>query len=210
MRKTILTLVPVIGLLLPVTAPAQGTLYVSNLNEPSVGGGAVASDEWLAGVFHTGTNSGGYDLNSVQLLMNAASGSPSGFTVSLFNSNGANPVSSLGSLNGSTNPSATGIFSYAASGLNLQPSTQYWIVLAATTPLAIASYSWSEASTPSYSSSANWGLGQVFSSSDNGLSWDRTGSIPQFAIYATAVPEPATPALVGLGLAALSIRRRKA
>lgn len=170
-------------------AQAQGTLYVSNLNQPSIGSGAVASDEWLAGVFGTGTNSGGYDMNSVQLLMNAASGSPDGFTVLLYNSNGVEPVSSLGSFSGSANPSAAGIFTYNASGFVLSPSTQYWIVLTATTPLANGSFNWSNANTAGFSSIDNWGLGGGFHSLNNGVSWNRDGRIFQFAINATAIPE---------------------
>ena len=65
---------------------AQGNLYLSNLGETSSGSAAVASDAWLAEVFKTGTNPSGYVLNSVQLFMDAASGSPSGFSVSIYSS----------------------------------------------------------------------------------------------------------------------------
>src|SRR5664280_720145 len=87
---------------------AQGTLYVSNLGQTPTGSAAIGSDAWVAQTVFTGTNPGGYMLNSVHLLMNAASGTPSGFAVSIysktgdpyrFNIPGDSPQSSLGSLN---------------------------------------------------------------------------------------------------------------
>ncbi len=113
MRKTILTLVPVIGLLLPVMASAQGALYVSNLGA-SVGSIAVGSNSWLAAGFATGINADGYALNSVQLVMTDASGNPNGFTVMLFAQNpyAILPGNSLGTLNGSADPATAGIYTY--------------------------------------------------------------------------------------------------
>src|SRR5439155_9744805 len=105
------------------TGRAQGTVYISNLGETRVGSGAVGSDFWLAQPFISGTNSTGYTLNSVQLLMNAAVGSPSGFTASIYSSAGA-PGNSLGVLAG-PDPLAGGLFSYTPPGLMLSASTKY-------------------------------------------------------------------------------------
>ncbi len=209
MRKTILTLVPAIGLLLSVMASAQGTLYVSNLGQTPTGSAPVASDTWRAVQFSTGADSGGYVLNSVQLLMDAASGSPIGFNISIYSS--LNPVNNLGSLSG-LDPSAGGLFTYNASGFELSPSTAYYIVLTAASPMAQGTYVWSAANTGSYSSSDGWSLGIISYSSTDGSIWagSRTGPGPfQFAVNATSVPEPTTYALAGLGLAALSFWRRK-
>ena len=209
MRKIILILVPAIGLLLPLVVQAQSTLYVSNLGVTSGGSKAVGSDSWLAALFRTGTNAGGYSLDSVQLLMDAASGSPNGFSVLLYsyNNNSSYPGSSLGGLSG-LDPTAGGVFTYTAN-ITLSPSTDYFIVLTATTPIANGYYNWSSANNLSYSSSDDWFLGAGYNSSSDGSSWVFTRPAPlQFAVYASEVPEPATYALAGLGLAALSFRRR--
>src|SRR5271154_996405 len=124
MRKIILTLVPAIGLLLPLVAQAQGTLYLSNLGEGSGGSVAVASDAWSATLFVPGStnpddNVDSYVLNSVQLLMDPASGSPSEFNVSIYTSNPPRfPGVFVGNLVGS-DPAAGGIFTYTASGITL-------------------------------------------------------------------------------------------
>ena len=49
----------------------------------STGTAAVGSDSSLAEFFQTGSNPGGYTLDSVQLGMSDASGSPGGFAVTL-------------------------------------------------------------------------------------------------------------------------------
>ncbi len=211
MRKIIFTLVPAIGLLLP--PKAQGMLYVSNLGQTPTGSASIGSDAWIAQEFFTGNDSSGYTLNSIQLLMNAASGNPSGFTVSLYSSSSSGngtfgDGSSLGILTGS-DPRAGGIFTYTASGLTLSPYTYYFIVLTAATPVAEGAYVWSEGR---YAFGSNqWEILFDYYNSANGSSWTghaRSGAF-QMAIDATPVPEPATYALAGLGLAALSFWRRK-
>jgi hypothetical protein len=133
-----------VGLLAPQIVQAQGTTYLSNLGQPSSGSFPVASDKWIAQSFGTGTNSGGYMLNSVQLLMVAASGSPSSFDVSIYHvmadsGVGIIPVNSLGSLNGA-DPGAGGIFTYTASDIALLPETFYFIVVTSATPSAQGAY----------------------------------------------------------------------
>ena len=208
--KKIIALVSVIGLLLPVMTSAQGTLYVSNLGQTSTGSAAIGSDSWIAQSIITGTNSSGYVLNSVQLLMNAASGSPSGFNVSIYSSLSGLPYNNLGTLVGS-DPAAGGLFSYTASDLDLSPSTFYFVVVTAATPVAQGAYDWSAANGSPSVGNQQWTIYDFYNSSPDGSSW--TGhirlNIPQLGIYATAVPEPATVALAGLGLACLSLLRRR-
>jgi hypothetical protein len=209
MRKTIFTLVPVIGLLLPVMVPAQATLYVSNLGQAETGSMAVGSDSRIAQRIITGTDSSGYILNSVQLLMDAASGSPSGFNVSIYSSLSGNPNSNLGNLVGS-DPSAGGIFTYTASGITLSPGAGYFVVATAETPVAQGAYDWSKGN--QYADGSNlWEIYPEYFTSPDGSSWTGHGrqNAFQMAIYATAIPEPATLALAALGLAALSFRRRR-
>ena len=113
----------------------------------------------------------------------------------------------LGSLNGSSDPSTAGIYTYTASDIVLESSTTYWIVIECTTSLTVGSYTWSETDRTSYS--GNWDLGMGHYSSNNGSTWGRTTYICQYAINATAVPEPSTVALLALGAGVLWQVRRK-
>ena len=121
--KILIVIVLTAGLFTSQTMQAQGTLYVSNLGQTSTGSESIGNDSWLAQIFRTGTKSGGYVLNSVQLLMDATSGSPGGFSVSIYSS--LNPANKLGNLSGS-DPSTGGVFTYTASDLILSPSTYYF------------------------------------------------------------------------------------
>ncbi|HEX5399086.1 MAG TPA: choice-of-anchor R domain-containing protein [Verrucomicrobiae bacterium] len=210
MKKAIYFLVSMICLLLPVAGRAQSMLYVSNLLQTAVGSEPVGSDSWLAGYFETGTNAGGYILNSVQLLMNAGSGTPSGFTVSVYSSTNIGPGSRLGDLGGS-DPLAGGLFTYTNSGIAMTPSTYYSVVVNAATPVAQGAYSWSAVFGSSNRSNDGWIIGAGYYSSADGSSWqfsrDKTF---QMAIYATAIPEPDVLGLLGLGGLAFVWHRRKA
>jgi hypothetical protein len=203
-----IALVLSVELFAPSFVQAQGTLYVSNLGQTPNGSEAIGSDSWLAQVFSTGTNSGGYVLNSVQLLMGAASGSPSGFSVSIYGS--LNPTNSLGNLSG-PDPSAGGIFTYAASGLDLSPSTTYFVVVTAATPVAQGAYNWSAGTQYTFGGN-QWEIAATYFSSSDGLTWTGHGRSDAFqmAIYATAVPEPSVAGLLGLGGLGFLWHRRKA
>jgi len=210
MKKAIGIILFTVGLFAPRLTAAQGSLYVSNLGWTSTGSAAIGSDSWIAQSIITGTNSSGYVLNSVQLLMNAASGSPSGFNVSIYSSLSGLPYNNLGTLVGS-DPAAGGLFTFTASDLDLSPSTFYFVVVTAATPVAQGAYIWSGENGPDSIGNQQWAIPDSYKSSPDGSSW--TGhirlNVPQLGIYATAVPEPATVALAGLGLACLSLLRRR-
>jgi PEP-CTERM motif len=202
-----------VALLSPHLVQAQGITYLSNLGQPSAGSDAVGSDSWYAILFSAGTNTAGYTLDSVQLALADASGSPSGFTVMLYNgeSGGFSPGSSLGTLNGSLNPVTSGIYTYTpASSLTLFPRGIYFIVLTAGTGIANGAYEWSYADANSYNPSGGWGsMGGVWTSS-NGSFWPNpTAGNLQFAITATAVPEPGVFSLFALGGLCFLWRRRR-
>jgi len=214
-NETMLKAVPVVivaAVLSLESVQAQGTVtYLSNLGQSSTGSLAVGSDSWLAIPFYTGANTDGYELNSVQLAMTDASGSPSGFTVMLYglaNIPGAfYPGSSLGSLNGSTAPVTTGTYTYAApANLTLSPATAYFLVLMAGTTVANGANNLSIGSANSYNPSGGWGVyetdagkyAEYFQSSD-GSTWNANGSYLQFAVNATAAPEPGVMSLLGMG-----------
>jgi hypothetical protein len=201
-----------VALLAPQIAPAQGAItYVSNLGQTSTGSDKVGSNSWLAMEFHTGNNAIGYLLNSVQLGMTDASSNPSGFTAMMYgqdgNPAGPAPGSSLGTLDGSLNPASSGVYTYTDdSNITLSPNGYYFIVLTAGTAVANSAYEWSLAGANSYNPTGNWSVlggsstGFLSSASGNFFSWNSIGfSFPQFAINATAIPEPSSEILLGLG-----------
>jgi hypothetical protein len=187
---------------------AQGTLYVSNLGQTPFGNATVGSDSWLAQPFLTGSNADGYDLNSVQLLMDAASGNPSSLIVSLYsNSSSIQPGNSLGNFSGS-DPSTAGIYTYTASSIVLLPSTLYYVVLTAATPIAQGAYNWSVGDIAK--SPGGWFIEPDSYSSSDGSNWNRSRSqIFQLGIYATAVPEPSAMSLIFLGSGVLIYARTR-
>ena len=208
----------VAGLLTQQIAPAQGVVYLSNLGQASAGNLAVGSNSWQAAVLITGTNVGGYALNSVQLRMTDASNSPSGFKVMLYgeanNPNAAFPGSSLGTLFGANNPSTGGVYTYTDdSNITLSSDTTYFIVLTAGTTIADGAYDWSSTSTGSYGSynpTGGWIGGNVLLHSSNGSSWAANSSYsPQFSITATAIPEPGVLSLFALGGLGFLWQRRR-
>ena len=195
----------------------QGTTYLSNLGQTSTGSIAVGSDSWRAESFITGTNAGGYTLDSIQLGMIDASGSPSGFTLMVYSSILTTeyfPDSNLETLNGSLNPATAGVYTFTPTTiLNLLPQTTYFIVLTSGTLVADGAFGWSLA-TGNYGASGGWHAPAGFAGADtyksiDGSSWTRTLVNPQFAISATAVPEPASLGLFALGGWAIFRLRRK-
>jgi len=202
--------------LTPQAAESQGTLYVSSLDQPSAGSLSVGSDSWeAAGFIRTGNNPGGYALDSIQLAMTPASGSPNGFTVMLYSANIVSqnlPGSSLGTLTGSSgDPVAAGLYTYTASGLSLSPSTDYYIVVTAGTPVASGAYAWSFENTAPAASSGGWQGDDGFWDSSDGSHWHFANGEPQFALTATTIPEPETLYLLGLpGVLFLVWRRWRA
>jgi hypothetical protein len=210
-----------VAFLAPQIAPAQGTItYLSNLGQPSTGSLAVGSNSWLAAGFVTGSNTGAYLLDSIQLALPDASGNPSNFTAMIYTGGGFTgifPVSSLGTLDGSLSPVSSGVYTYTDdSNITLSPNGYYFIVLTGGTAVANGAYEWSLTDTYSYNPSGGWGVlsneGQVaaYYKSSQGTSWIGQFADIQFAINATAIPEPSSEILLGLGGVFLGLVRWKA
>jgi hypothetical protein len=199
----------------PRVGQAQETIYISSLGLPSTGSAAVGNNSWLATDIYTGPNAGGYLLNSVHLALGDAIGNPSGFTAMIYTATNiiiaVVPGGSLATLDGSLDPVAGGIYTYTpVSSLLLSPTTEYFIVLTAGTPVANGAYEWSVTSTYAPTVSGGWNGDHIRFSSSDGLEWEPGPSgYLQFAISATAIPEPASVALLALGGFFLVRHRRK-
>jgi hypothetical protein len=192
----------------PLPLQAQGTLHFSSLGLTSTGNAPIGSDSWMGMDFATGTNAGGYSLNSVELALGNASGNPSGFTVMIYQGSdipvGASLGRSIGTLDGSSAPVTAGVYAYSpASELILSPGTEYYVVATAGTAVAEGAYSWSYTDTQPTIYPGGWVEGSYFVSSKGGTYGNGMlrGDYAQFAIYATdlPVPEPSALGLLALG-----------
>jgi hypothetical protein len=211
MKNALLLIVSAISLPLQQKVLAQGTMYVSTLGRTPVGSAQIGADAWIAQPFFTGTNAAGYVLNSIQLLMDAASGSPTGFSVAIYSNPGNGPPdSSLTPLAG-PEPTLGGVLNYDGASFFLRPRTEYSVVLTASTPTAQGVYNWSAANsfgTNTTGPGDPWVIPDLYYSSVNGSSWTLRvrEDIFQLAINGTPAPEPPAvalgvlaSALVGLG-----------
>jgi hypothetical protein len=181
---------------------AQGTTFVSNLGDSPVGNRSIGSDSWWGQDFKTGTNSLGYNLHSIDILMNSSAGNPNGFSLSLELSFSH---SLLGNLTG-PEPTTAAVHSFFGGGMHLEPATRYFLVATATSSTNEGSYNWSYASQATPIN--DWVMNSRYHSSD-GVHWlidDRSTSF-QFAINATAIPEPSSLALLCCGGFLLAARR---
>ncbi len=183
-------------MVVPFSLIGQVTLYVSNIDQPSIGGSAVGSDLWIAQPFLTGTNSDGYYLDFVELLTESASGDPSGFSVSVYSASApvefSAPGSMIGSLSG-VDPDIGGAFRYDASSLLLAPLTTYFLVVSGDTPTFEGAFHLDTVATGLTSGLDGWFIRHYYYNSIDGLNWETARErSPKLGIYATPIPEPAT------------------
>ncbi len=193
-----------------VVAYGQGTLYFNGLSRPSDGATIVASDSWRAVGFRTGTNEGGYVLNSIQLLMSSPISSAGLLSVT-FHSGAGSPGANLATLTGAE-PTLAGTYNYSSAGLYMPPMTVFWVVLTTDAPASVGYHQWSipqDLPGPEYDTIDGW-LGGAFLGSVNGVSWSAERPNPfQFAVGATAVPEPSAIALLSGGVIAMLMSHRR-
>jgi len=199
-------------MLLAQEVRAQGTLYLSNLGQGAFGVG-TGNGGWLAQGIETGTDSGGYVLNSVDLGMTTATGTPGGIEVAIYSALNGVPYQNLGTLNGSVNPSSAGVYEYDSSGIMLAPSTEYFVVAMDATTVSGGYYNWlANAEGASVTSLNDWSIQGNYGSGNSGSTWAGIRAYGlQTAIYATPVPEPSLWILGAIGTGILvCVRMRRA
>jgi hypothetical protein len=192
----VISVLGITGALVAATnASAQGAVHSSNLQHPTIGSLSVGSDAWFAVWFETGSVPGGYVLDSIELSMDAPSGSPSGFGVMLWDFAQDRSIAELSG----PDPLTGGVFGYASSGFVLSPSTVYWVAVTSATAVADGAFNWNYKSS-GFVYTNGWTLGGVYNSSTDGLEWSRTQTVGsfQFAANATPIPEPSVLALAGV------------
>ena len=204
-----------IVLLLCSSTASRAANLISNLGQPSSGFGlgvgtnnpATGPNLMRAETFKTGTNPLGYRLSSVTLAMGGSTGSDLGnLLVQLYDTSAFKPTSSIGDFIVPSNPFSEGQYTYAFSntGLILAPATYYSVVVRSPDSAGptVSQFGWRTATTAALdpASEPSWALFDNLVKTEGVSSWSsvRTGPY-QFAIDATAVPEPTSFVLLAIG-----------
>ena len=119
------------------TKKAVVTVTVSNLGETTPGWQLVGQDwsenQKRASGFTTGSNTGGYTLNSVTVRIVSVLGSPTGYTVAIHANSSGNPAGTATYTLTGDAPTGAGDYTYTCSGsCDLSASTRYFLVLSGT------------------------------------------------------------------------------
>jgi hypothetical protein len=187
----------------PLVAQSQGTLYVSNLGETSYNGGPFDYGETttygLSAGFVTGSNSTGYTLDSIQLLMGNSELGPGTFNVAIYSDDNGQLGTSLGFLSGSPSPYTEGTYTYTSTGIELSASTAYLLVVSSDSP-----YIWYDTTSPNYQSSDGWS--EIEGTDGRQLQF----GIDADPLAISSVPEPSVISLAGIsGLIAVFLFRKR-
>ena len=204
---------------------ARATDLVSNLGQVPAGGAAPSfavggnnggSPPSVVGVSFTSGNIGA-TLDSVNLqISDVRFGSPiGGLKVDIYSSFSIGPSGFLGTFTNIVNPVTAGTYSFTGSGVTLAANTSYYLFVSAVTPTGGSDfYEWTR--TLSYSEDASslpgWSFGDsYYLQSHDFPNWITIGGsgVPMLALETSAVPEPSTYALFGLGALVLVIAVRR-
>ena len=167
---------------------------------------SVLSHGPLSDSFSTGSAPG--TLSDVKLLMSADMPTDGGsYTVSLLSDSSSQPgsvIAALGTLNDSglmVSPTESVVDVPINSTINLAPNTRYWIEIDGANSTANWSYD-----------NTNVGVGTAneFNYYNGGVSPNSSFTPYQMTVTTAAVPEPTALSLVGIGVAMLASRRRRA
>ncbi len=188
---------------------SHAATLVSNLSESVFGSQTVFSAQWIATAFTTGSNAGGYSLESIAAKFALATGTPSNFSMLLAQEDSGNPGATIETLTGSQ-PTTGGNKTFTSTGTNLDADTKYWVILSSTDS-APDTFHARTTTVDNQTSSDGWVIGNTGrKSTDSGVSWSNlSGGLTGFLrVNATPVPEPHEYALLmGLSLVSLAIVR---
>ena len=174
---------------------AQAEVVVSNLYLTNTIADYVSSSEWVAQSFTT--NNQAWTIASATLSFITASDSSGNLFIDVY-SNGTNsPGTSLGPLSGSSNPAATGEYTYTSTGINLDPSTTYWLVAGVSSGSGYYHWIYDASETTPPPSLGVWSIPSINTyadSVDGGSSWEVWNLEPfLFSVEATAAGPPIVP-----------------
>jgi PEP-CTERM motif len=192
---------------------AQGAAtYLDNTGQPV--SGTRGFDLTATGAqFVTGTNAGGYVLNSLQLLFAEAVGSPEAryLRCDLLSDYYNSPSILLDSFIPNDNPTTAGSHTFVrrqplAPPTILVANTDYWLFFYAPSGSSFGYHRYNFTDSINSTSIDGWRVtGETFTPFPPG----QTG-LPMFSLNATAIPEPSTLALLAAALAAIGCKFRAA
>ena len=195
---------------------SSGTDALDSGNVAQIGSTVSGSSgNRFAIAFVTGSNSSFLKLQSVVLGL----GDIAPFSTAILNLVNDNSGSPTGSTlaTDSLEVQSNGLFTFGLGNVSLAANTKYWVTLEAQNPTAPSTFSWLRGDTPASPTGLN-GSGYTFPTdggmrSQNNGAWTVRADASTLSISITAVPEPSTYALAGIGVAAAGLmgwRRRNA
>ena len=164
---------------------------VSNLNQPTAGGGwsEVFNAQSLAASFTTG-NTETY-LSCVSVSMANATASREHFRLSIYSDANGSPGTSLASLSGNAAPTNAAVYTYTnTSTLVLSAETTYWIVASSPDATLSGAFSWKSISGAGLDAGSFWTTG--ISKGNLGSGWI---SIYEYLQFNVTVTNPIPPAI---------------
>jgi hypothetical protein len=192
--------------LMAVPSTTKADPVVSNLSQPFDGFGDIKFTAWAAFGFNTGSSA--YTIDSVTLPI-APNGSEllNNLIVQLYSSAPQDTTIAPSALLASFTYNSGNNYVFSTGSDVLEASTDYWVIVGAT---GSDFYKWDYTNTGASTAGSGTIFGGWSDSNDQGVTWTTAvvANAPYKAeIQATAVPEPSTYAMLGIGIAMLAVLR---